>query len=102
VSVSLEPRPHALRELRLYLFDILPCRHTPIFAPMTDTSSPPRSARIVATRRSSDQLARRPKRSCGRLVAGQHIAGQSLGDECSSDVLVMVPGWLTPLAAVSG
>ncbi len=34
--MSVEQRPHALRELRLCLFEVLPCRHTPMFALMTD------------------------------------------------------------------
>jgi hypothetical protein len=46
VSVSIKQRPHAPRELRLCLFDVLPCRHTAMFAPMTD--SPLARARIVA------------------------------------------------------
>jgi hypothetical protein len=33
--VSVEQRPHALRELRLCLFDILPRRHTLMIAPVT-------------------------------------------------------------------
>jgi hypothetical protein len=32
VSVSVEQRPHALRELRLCPFDILPRRHVPMIA----------------------------------------------------------------------
>jgi hypothetical protein len=36
VPVSVEQRPHALRELRLCPFDILPRRHTPMIAPVTD------------------------------------------------------------------
>jgi hypothetical protein len=35
VPVSVEQRPHALRELRLCLFDILPRRHTLMIAPVT-------------------------------------------------------------------
>jgi len=33
VPVSVEQRPHSLRELRLRLFDVLPCRHPPMIAP---------------------------------------------------------------------
>jgi hypothetical protein len=36
VSVRVEQRPHAPRELRLRLLDLLPRRHTPMIAPMTD------------------------------------------------------------------
>ena len=48
VSVSVEQPPYALSELRLCLFDVLPCRHTPMFAPMTDSS--PRSAQRTRSR----------------------------------------------------
>src|SRR6185503_17460885 len=33
VSVRVEQRPHALRELRLRLLDLAPCRHAPMIAP---------------------------------------------------------------------
>jgi hypothetical protein len=34
--VGVEQRPHAPRELRRRLFDVLPSRHAPMIAPMTD------------------------------------------------------------------
>ena len=36
MSVGVKQRPHALRELGLCLFDLLPRRHTPMIAPMTE------------------------------------------------------------------
>ncbi len=39
VPVSVEQRPHALRELRLGPFDVPPRRHAPMIAPMTATAA---------------------------------------------------------------
>jgi hypothetical protein len=37
VPVSVEQRPHALRELRHCRFDVPPCRHWPMIAPLADS-----------------------------------------------------------------
>jgi hypothetical protein len=42
--VSVEQRPHPLRKFRLCLFDVTPCRHAPMIAPVTGSRGVARCA----------------------------------------------------------